>query len=219
MKRNGYTDTGMKPPTRGKIQNVTAQTASLNRKSSNRGSATSQNGKSTPDGTPQEMKEKPLARLAIIQETPGKDPTACLFGETDTIKATWLKWCAMWEDFERAGVRLTFKEVNPTLERINPDPAGRFRRENYDQHRGVTQTGLETQCDFGNEGRRSHIGFHKTKETAQRQYLRLWDIYGRRPGLHIWLTHANANHRPNNPNRQGFKNFPELSLENGFTQE
>lgn len=133
------------------------------------------------------MPQKPLAKLAVIMEVPGENPRLEFFGEAGSIKSTWRKWCDLWEDFQKEGLRLTFQEINSNAKPTPPNPENRFRISPFNQHRGIVPSPFETRCNFGSEGCQVHLGFHKTKKTAERQFLRMWDCYGRRPGEHAWL--------------------------------
>ena len=56
-----------------------------------------------------------------------------------------------------------------------------------------------TLCDFGTPNRRDALGKHKNLATANRQYARLWRIYGKLHGYKVWLETAEQ------ANKKGFK--------------
>lgn len=133
------------------------------------------------------MPEKVLAQLGIIIQDPSQNPHVEFFGEASTIRETWRRWCALWQDYQKEGMRLTFHQVQPSLPIHKPTPDNRFRISNFRQHRGIKPSRFESRCNFGSEGCSVHLGFHKKRATAERQFLRIWEHYGRAPGAQIWL--------------------------------
>lgn len=130
---------------------------------------------------------KTLCKVGIILQRPGKHPRFEPISEAKTITAAAKLWMSQWEDFQRAGRILTIQECDTLRIHGEPTPENRGRFTPAHQHRGIVKSPWETFCDFGSPDCKMHLGFHKSKETAERQFIRNWEVYGRLPGAYCWL--------------------------------
>lgn len=130
----------------------------------------------------------PLAQLGTILQVPNKNPEFVPFGEKDSITQIWKKWCLLWEPFQKRGKILTFQQVNHTGNPLKVNPENRFRTEDATATKNYKTPRYQTFADFGCEGCQVTIGKHKTEKSAENQFLRIWQIYGRYPGQHLWLV-------------------------------
>ena len=133
------------------------------------------------------MPQKLEIRLGVIVENPGSNPELEFFGKSGNIKEIWTQWRKLWKDYGKKDQRLTFQQVFPILPSAKIKEHNRHRVDCTNDTQRAKPTAYESFCNFGSEGCRVHLSFHKSQETAERQFLKAWDIYGRKPGGHIWL--------------------------------
>jgi hypothetical protein len=125
--------------------------------------------------------------LGVIEDQGEGHAGIWLVGEPGSITQIHNLWMSEWEKFWARGLRLTMKDC-ALLEYKKPKLDPRLNGTTFiDQHRGIHKTPFSTWCDFGQSRRKTQMGYHLKRITAQRQFLRGWDNYGRRGEWNYWL--------------------------------
>jgi hypothetical protein len=129
-------------------------------------------------------------QLAVLETIQGHGQHLEALGPVQSLVETWTMWKSLWQDFHAAGLRLTFKLIDPEPgypRGLSYTFSNNYREDLIAAGRGRTPAPISSWCDFGSEGCRVQLGFHKSVRTAENQFIRTWETYGRREPGNCWV--------------------------------